>query len=324
MDEMMMIIEITAVNEVLALKQQNEISVKKIKKYETKKKYEQNALDQTYEYKINQIIIILFIVGILCYFSGNSKMVGGRIFKHINVTVTKLCNMNNDDDMIDIEPIISKQINGDISCNVKTGYYFDSSLDCNNKLSDKYYIGSNHSVYYDSFNKTCMTYSEANTISFVGFLFLVLTAVLVGCKQIFKTQLKMKIINNERKINKIQDDILRINCLISSEKLLIEQNLNKQHMIERDMIERRINEQRIIESNFIERINNIVPNESNLNESNSNEPNLNKSFLIDRIDDTIPIESNLNESILIDYVFPTKPPTPIKTSSIILNQSPKT
>ena len=217
---------------------QSEQFTDKIEQFNKRKNTLKNSIKlKTIDYVIS-CTIICFIIGLSCYFSGYSKQIGGKIMKQINVVVIKLCFIDNNNDY---EGMYVKQINGQINeritCNVKTGYTFDTIEQCKKILSDKYYVGSNHTVYYNKINDICLTHTEANTISIVGFIFIIFTCVLYLTACIFYKKLNVnwysdeKIIEMQNELKEIELNLLKINKYIEEENNKINNILNNNDVI---------------------------------------------------------------------------------------------
>jgi hypothetical protein len=187
-----------------------------LQKLESSKRSYEFDLIETYMPSAIILVIIFFIIGMSCYFSGYSKYVGGKPMKHIDVTILKMCYNSNDRTFDDWE-IYARQINGGKTCNIKTGYDLNKKSDCTKLFSNRFAVGSNHTVYYNEFNDTCMTYTQANTLSIIGFIFFMFVVISMILICIYSKELNEFIINDDRERERIRFRIQEINVEIQEE-----------------------------------------------------------------------------------------------------------
>ena len=194
----------------------------KFEELELEKKSLQRSLIEIYMPYAIIFIIISFIIGMSFYFSGYSKYVGGKPMERIDVTILKMCyNTINDDNRRLFNrnnwEIYAKQINGTHTCNIKTGYNLPKKSDCTKLFSDRFAVGTNHSVYYNDFNDTCITFAHANALSSIGFAFFLITVVLIALTYIYRKELNDFIEKDEEKRNHIRFRIQVIDVEIEEE-----------------------------------------------------------------------------------------------------------
>jgi len=197
----------------------------KLEQLRDNKRSYKDSLDETHMPHAIIWIVITFIIGMSCYFSGYSKYVGGKLMEHIDVTILKMCYNNIKDKYKDDDhpfkrnhwEIYAKEINGKHSCNIKTGYNLPKKSDCTKLFSNRFAVGTNHSVYYNDANNTCMTFTQANTLSIIGFTFFLVTAISIILTCIYQKELNDFIIKDENKRNDIQLRIQEIDVEIQEE-----------------------------------------------------------------------------------------------------------
>ncbi len=141
--------------------------------------------------------VILIIISFSCYFSGWSNIVGGKLMLRKKFEITSVCtnniingtSSNGVYGYFNISENYYKykygksgyecDLNGcKYICELYTGYSHHSRFDCLREFENKYKVGSFYDIYYNNFgNNNCMTISEANTLSIVGFCIFIIFIV---------------------------------------------------------------------------------------------------------------------------------------------------
>ena len=146
---------------------------------------------------------LFLIIGCSCYFSGWSYVGGNSNIEQKMLLVTELCSKEHN---------IFGYFNvtgGIYKCNVETGYRFDSKLDCLNTLGARFALNTIQNIAFDPNTDRCMTIQESNTLSKVGFSFLILFVVSFVCVY-FKYQKIVESIENHNKLCKDNYDLLKV------------------------------------------------------------------------------------------------------------------
>ncbi len=128
--------------------------------------------------------ILFFAVGLPMYFVGYSKDIGGLPMKLIDVKITKICymlkcnnnNNNKCDDGSGYYEMKGIPMNMNASSyTINTGYDFTSKSYCEAVFHKRYIIGNIYKMYYNYVNNEIYTQTYSNMLSWIGFIFIIIS-----------------------------------------------------------------------------------------------------------------------------------------------------
>ncbi len=157
-------------------------------------KFEVKLQHHEFSWCMIALLTILFLISLSCYFSGWSN-VGGIPMTHKKFEIMSICENNKGIygyfnisenyykykyNKISVSEHVCNSTGCKYMCELFTGYTYNSKLDCLRIYESKYKINSVHDIFYDdSGEHNCITISESNTLSMVGFCTFIVLIVLL-------------------------------------------------------------------------------------------------------------------------------------------------